>query len=602
MIATARSKNHIKNPTWNNDVSFIECDIHKDTRILQKLGDINIIHLAWEGLSNYDSDHHIEQNLPDSLEFLKSMISNGTNQILVAGTCFEYGHQCGEIRSSAQAQPITKYAQAKDRLRKELINYQKINDFKLQWARLFYVFGDGQSPSSILSQLDAAIDRNEPLFNMSHGEQLRDYLPIEMVAQQLFDLYEGRKSGVFNVCSGTPISIRQLVERRIAERNSSIIPNFGYYAYRAYEPKEFWGKRDIGETMYLPALPNAPIRKTGKSQELAPIRLRLNSSLNFLENEAFAPEYIDYSKEYENTQEFSPKFQKHMKDVLEILKINIKKDGLLVEVGCGQGAFVEMVDADGYFKIKGYDKSYDGSNRLIEKRYLSHSDRITADAVILRHVLEHIPDPFQFLVMLKDVFYDAKIFIEVPDYEWIVKNQAFFDITFEHVNYFSEKSLKSLFLPENSTHGVLFDEQYQFIFSDLLSLNPEFQKLYKSDHWRYMQFECLFPRVRSSIGHIDQKSQKSIFLWGAATKGCLFLAHCKRVGMLLDRVKFAIDQNPKKVGKFLPGSFIEIKAKEDFFAAAKPGDLLIISNPAYKNEIIEQVIGAGLEDIKIHVL
>ena len=74
------------------------------------------------------------------------------------------------------------------------------------------------------------------------------------------------------------------------------------------------------------------------------------------------------------------------------------------------------------------------------------------------------------------------------------------------------------------------------------------------------------------------------------------------MGMLLDRVKFAIDQNPKKIGKFLPGSLVEIKSKEDFFTEAEPGDLLIISNPAYKNEIIDQVVGAGLEDIKIHIL
>ena len=40
---------------------------------------------------------------------------------------------------------------------------------------------------------------------------------------------------------------------------------------------------------------------------------------------------------------------------------------------------------------------------------------------------------------------NAYILIEVPDLNWIVKKQAFWDITYEHVNYFSQISLNKLF-------------------------------------------------------------------------------------------------------------------------------------------------------------
>jgi hypothetical protein len=52
----------------------------------------------------------------------------------------------------------------------------------------------------------------------------------------------------------------------------------------------------------------------------------------------------------------------------------------------------------------------------------------------------------------------------------------------------------------------------------------------------------------------------------------------------------------------LPGSLVEIRPKDDFFRVAKAGDLLLISNPAYKNEIVAQVNAAGLADIVIETL
>jgi len=100
---------------------------------------------------------------------------------------------------------------------------------------------------------------------------------------------------------------------------------------------------------------------------------------------------------------------------------------------------------DGYFNVKGFDASYDRNNCSIEKRYLSTHDTIAADMVVLRHVLEDVPQPHSFLAMLSSVFGAAKIYIEVPNYDWIIDNNAYFDITYEHVKYFSHTSLACFF-------------------------------------------------------------------------------------------------------------------------------------------------------------
>jgi hypothetical protein len=356
-------------------------------------------------------------------------------------------------------------------------------------------------------------------------------------------------------------------------------------------------------TIYLPSLPNAPLKNRRSNQHLAPVKLRYNEDLHFLENESFSSSLIDYSQDYENSQAHSAKFISHMKYVLEILKTESPKESLIVEVGCGKGNFVELIQNDGYFNVKGFDASYEGSNKSIEKRYLSTNDKITADIVVLRHVLEHVQQPHDFLTMLRSVFGAAKVYIEVPNYDWIIDNQTYFDITYEHVNYFSRTSLEYLFSEENTKYGLLFDNQYHYVISGLSSINQKFKTKYESSNWTDPTFDALFPNILKEIERIENVSEsKQIFLWGAATKGCLFLAHCATKKRLIDRVSFAIDVNPKKIGKFLPGSLVEIKSKYDFFEAAKDGDVLLISNPAYKDEIKAEIDKANISNVIIETL
>jgi dTDP-6-deoxy-L-talose 4-dehydrogenase (NAD+) len=147
--------------------------------------------------------------------------------------------QNGELSEETHTEPVTPYGLAKDVLRRELQMLQKEHPFVLQWVRLFYIY---ESPHGILSQLDVAIDSGEKVFDMSGGEQLRDYLSVVKIAEYLVDLIEHPEcSGIINCCSGKPVSIRSLVEQRMREQKSDIKLNFGCYPYLSYEPMWFWG-------------------------------------------------------------------------------------------------------------------------------------------------------------------------------------------------------------------------------------------------------------------------------------------------------------------------------------------------------------------------
>jgi nucleoside-diphosphate-sugar epimerase len=203
-----------------------------------------VIHLAWGGLPNYQSLHHFEAELPQQFRFLKHLIKSGLKNLVVTGTCFEYGMQSGSLTEDLRSQPINPYGFAKDALRCQLEYLQQSEPFQLTWARLFYLYGDGQAENSLLTQLKRSIKQGDNSFNMSGGEQLRDYLPVTQVASDLVDLsMKMQNCGIVNVCSGKPISVRKLVENWIAENKWSIDLNLGYYSYPSYEPMAFWGNR-----------------------------------------------------------------------------------------------------------------------------------------------------------------------------------------------------------------------------------------------------------------------------------------------------------------------------------------------------------------------
>jgi dTDP-6-deoxy-L-talose 4-dehydrogenase (NAD+) len=143
-----------------------------------------------------------------------------------------------------ETRPDNPYGFAKDTLRRQLEYLQQVQPFSLTWARLFYLYGEGQAENSLLPQLKRAVDRGDKVFNMSGGEQLRDYLTVTEVAKYLVSLaMTARDNGIVNVCSGKPISVRKLVEGWIKENGWSIDLNLGHYPYPDYEPMAFWGDR-----------------------------------------------------------------------------------------------------------------------------------------------------------------------------------------------------------------------------------------------------------------------------------------------------------------------------------------------------------------------
>jgi nucleoside-diphosphate-sugar epimerase len=243
ILAVARNPDRLSDMPWRNSVSLLACDIHSaDLETALAFAPDLLVHLAWPGLPNYRQAFHFERNLPADYRFLKRAVECGIGRILVTGTGAEFGLLSGALAEDATTDPYNAYGIAKDSLRRFLQHLQLSQPFVLQWVRLFHIYGPGQNPGSLLAQLDRAVEEGATSFDMSGGEQLRDYLPVQEVARRI-SLLVSRPDiqGVINCCSGTPISVKQLVEKRIAELGAKLELNLGAYPYPDYEPMAYWG-------------------------------------------------------------------------------------------------------------------------------------------------------------------------------------------------------------------------------------------------------------------------------------------------------------------------------------------------------------------------
>ena len=246
VIASSAHEEKAGSAGWFSKVNYIPFDLKGMDNHINYFSFFNepdkVIHLAWEGLPNYKEPFHTEENLPRHKAFLNNLLTNGLADLTVTGTCFEFGMQEGCLQEGMETHPANAYALAKDSLRKWLQEPGEGKKFLFRWLRLFYMYGRGQGPNSLFSQLDKAILQGDASFNMSGGEQVRDYLPVETVANCIVkSSLQDEITGIINICSGEPVTVKQQVVNYLKERNAAIALNLGYYLYSDYEPMRFWG-------------------------------------------------------------------------------------------------------------------------------------------------------------------------------------------------------------------------------------------------------------------------------------------------------------------------------------------------------------------------
>ena len=214
------------------------------------IGGNSIIHCAWSNVHNpVDVSHYLHAS--EQVKFISKIALFNPLKVIITGTCYEFGLRTGPVSVSDKSEPNSPYAKAKDFVRyasEEILKHDAQIDFI--WARLFYVYGNGQHEKSIYSQLMKTIKSNQEFFNMSKGGQLYDYMNIEKVAEKLASLVSIDAPPIVHICNGYPILLRSLIEDILLENNSSIKLNLGYYPYRIQDSISLWGNESFDSQVH----------------------------------------------------------------------------------------------------------------------------------------------------------------------------------------------------------------------------------------------------------------------------------------------------------------------------------------------------------------
>ena len=309
-------------------------------------------------------------------------------------------------------------------------------------------------------------------------------------------------------------------------------------------------------------------------------------------NQAFDPEILIYDGSYQNEQGHSPAFQEHITQVLSLIEKHFRGKQIL-EIGCGKGAFLEQMLAAGH-QARGIDPAYEGDSPHILRRHFEPELGIRADAIVMRHVLEHIPSAFEFLKSIAAANGGGGlIYIEVPCLEWILGNNAWFDIFYEHVNYFRRSDFIRLFKRVVES-GTLFGGQYIYVVADLATLrDPSAQK---PD-----AIEVAIPsRFFDSLNRCADiaANGRPNAVWGAAAKGVMFSYHMQARKLA---PALAIDINPAKQGRFLAGSGTPVLSPDAGVARLGGNTDIFVMNSNYLSEI-RTMGGPGLNYIAVDQL
>jgi hypothetical protein len=316
-------------------------------------------------------------------------------------------------------------------------------------------------------------------------------------------------------------------------------------------------------------------------------------------NRSFDPALINYNVSYENALHFSPVFRNYETKLAQNLinKYNLRGKSI-ADMGAGDGHFLKTICVLGQNTGLAIDSSavaIDDPVRNIEiinTSIIDYDFEKEVDFISCRHVLEHIYDVDKFLknlaLQLRKNNVGIQLYFEVPNADYMIDNQSYFDILYEHCHYFTSDSLKNVF-GNNGFHVDAiytgYEKQFLCIEASLANeINPKISTINTFAKDRKDAIKKFGNKFKSTIANFKENVlklkdlNKKMVLWGAGSKGITLL------NLLNDpKIRYVVDINVRKHHHYISGTDIKI-VPPDFLISYRPS-IVIITNSIYKKEI-----------------
>jgi 2-polyprenyl-3-methyl-5-hydroxy-6-metoxy-1,4-benzoquinol methylase len=256
----------------------------------------------------------------------------------------------------------------------------------------------------------------------------------------------------------------------------------------------------------------------------------------------------------------------------------------ILDVGCGDGHLLDVIKGSGAVPV-GLDASEHAVEIAQQRGHMVHygyaeRDHLIEDgpfdAFVSTDVIEHVPDLKDFLQGIhRNIKANGVGLIETPDFEKVLATQRFYDFIFDHLSYFTRRTLR-LALELSGFEVVKLEENRDNENLTVVVRRHEpvdFQSMHN-------QIQNLSENLKSYLsGH--QQAGHRVGIWGASLQTLTLSA------MLELDVAYIIDSAPYKQGRFTPVSHLPIVSPE--ILHTDPVDVILVNAPRYEREILQQI-------------
>lgn len=346
------------------------------------------------------------------------------------------------------------------------------------------------------------------------------------------------------------------------------------------------------------------------------VELAACENCGFVFNATYDPRLHHYSDQYESTQSFSETFNAFNERLAgEIAEKTGRRDALIVEIGCGQGEFLHLLRKRGCDKLVGFDPAYDMARstvtggpgiEIVARAFDPGSFAGAPRAIVCKMTLEHIARPVAMLQQIAELASRSsccEIFVQVPNAEATFSLSAFWDIYYEHCNYFTSRTLVHALRRANlepSSIARVFGDQY-IVANAQSAIGQRSQAANPAARSELVLFRRFCQVVGNQVRQWRERIRgwaragERIMLWGGGSKAVAFTSFTRTEAYVLA----AIDINPRKSNTFLPGSGLPVLSPDQ----AKSGrpTLIVLLNSAYRAEVERECSHLDIEATIVEV-
>lgn len=213
-----------------DEIIWHKCNLLEPREInslIKKVKPSHLLHFAWDVTPGYRDSLSNFDWVQTSIELLKKFYEYGGKRVVTAGTCFQYSEtsqDCQEFNTLRN--PLTFYGKCKQSFQYLMEAFCKEAGLSSAWGHIFFLYGPYEASNRLVSSVIISLLKNE-IANCTEGNQIRDFMHVEDVADAFAQILDSDVEGPINVASGYPVKLRDIVEEIAKQLGKIDLVNFG---------------------------------------------------------------------------------------------------------------------------------------------------------------------------------------------------------------------------------------------------------------------------------------------------------------------------------------------------------------------------------------